>query len=817
MSEKDLKARVAAARAEGYTDAEIAEYLVAQGEISIAEAVKEGYTETQILDFLTTGVDPQRRLTTEPPPPPRQPGFGPGPFGGRALDTTLDVINETLLGAGEGMYNLGAMLTDPFASLFATPEQMEAARQQRRNFFAEASRNFASQERPIAREIGKVIAPAAGVSRVAKIAAPVVRTFVTRAGAPKVAQSLERVTRAVGTGGLGWGRTAAQTAALPRGQRAKQLAERMAGGGLGGGATAALMGQDLEGVGEATAFGAGLPVVASVLKRVAGFTGDITKLPRQKAAEIIRKAFGENLDEARIALANMDPNDRRLAEQVLVEAGVEPDTVYGLGRIAQEQLQPPGVNPMRVALEEDEAARLARLGSAAGGLTQEEVRAAARGGRHAVSSQMGPLREGAFARTAEVSDAEVLAARARQLASEARAAGAQATDEARRLTGASTYFGDSPAFVRGADAAADRAAIAGRTEEEQAAFAREMEDFVHRAAAEGVAPLRGAPLVAALRQMAGEAGTRVDDLQRGTLTGLADKIERAMDQNGMVNPYDMYQIRKTGLNDLIGEFQAKITAGNAPPSGNLQRTSMLVGDVEKLIDDALGPSFKEYLGRSSKGYAAVNRQELAGEALRLYEEAPSDFLKLVAGNRPQVVSKFMGGGPEKETIAGAFAGDPARHGAIQTSAQELIDLGRMNTLRTSGAPAAGALLRASKSNLGERALAAATMSSMPSLRIGAVGAEETVKNLMTPFVQREIARAYTSGPAMRGILNTFRSKARISEQVSHLPAQVRNLIAQSIINRPPAQPMIGEGALNEYDEYGNPLFDERGNYIGPRR
>lgn len=33
----------------------------------------------------------------------------------------------------------------------------------------------------------------------------------------------------------------------------------------------------------------------------------------------------------------------------------------------------------------------------------------------------------------------------------------------------------------------------------------------------------------------------------------------------------------------------------------------------------------------------------------------------------------------------------------------------------------------------------------------------------------------------------------------------------------PAQPMIGEGALNEYDEYGNPLFDEQGNWIGPRR
>lgn len=32
----------------------------------------------------------------------------------------------------------------------------------------------------------------------------------------------------------------------------------------------------------------------------------------------------------------------------------------------------------------------------------------------------------------------------------------------------------------------------------------------------------------------------------------------------------------------------------------------------------------------------------------------------------------------------------------------------------------------------------------------------------------------------------------------------------------PAQPMIGEGALNEYDEYGNPLFDEQGRWIGPR-
>ena len=107
----------------------------------------------------------------------------------------------------------------------------------------------------------------------------------------------------------------------------------------------------------------------------------------------------------------------------------------------------------------------------------------------------------------------------------------------------------------------------------------------------------------------------------------------------------------------------------------------------------------------------------------------------------------------------------------------------MRELRASGALSAGDILRRSKSNLGERAFAAATLSAMPSLRIGAVGAEETVKNLMTPFVQRQIGQAFTSGPAMRDILNTFRGKARISEQLSRLPASVRNAFVQQLIQQ----------------------------------
>jgi hypothetical protein len=63
--------------------------------------------------------------------------------------------------------------------------------------------------------------------------------------APAVGRSLQRVGRAVQTGGLGTGRTAAQTAALSKGARAAQLAERMAGGAISGAITTGAVGGDV--------------------------------------------------------------------------------------------------------------------------------------------------------------------------------------------------------------------------------------------------------------------------------------------------------------------------------------------------------------------------------------------------------------------------------------------------------------------------------------------------------------------------------------------------------------------------------------------
>lgn len=220
--------------------------------------------------------------------------------------------------------------------------------------------------------------------------------------APAVGRSLQRVGRAVQTGGLGTGRTAAQTAALSKGARAAQLAERMAGGAISGAITTGAVGGD---VGEGALFGAGLPIVANIAKRVGGKAIDLARLPKLKAAEIIRESLGENLDEARAAFAQLSPDDQRLARQVLIEADIEPDTFMGLGADV-ERLRP---KQTRRVLEGQAAARETALADISGGTTATERRQAIDLGRGAVSAVTTPLREAALQGRGPVEVAPIIA------------------------------------------------------------------------------------------------------------------------------------------------------------------------------------------------------------------------------------------------------------------------------------------------------------------------------------------------------------------------------------------------------------------------
>lgn len=683
---------------------------------------------------------------------------------------------------------------DPQGRKLLTPQQQaayqrqfEGARQQRPNAFAAgqiAGEVLATA--PIVAGGGKAIEKlGGGLVRVAP------RAGAAASGVARAGRVTQRVGRAVQTGGIGSGRTAAQTTAMGRGARLGQLAERMAGGAIAGGAGAGLVGQDIR---EGAVFGAGLPVVASVLKRMGGGIADITKLPRQKAAEIIRKALADNVDAARAAFADLAPDDKRLAEQVLIEAGIEPDPFFGIGKAIQEQTVS-GATPMRQALESQAAAREARLAEAAGGPDMESIRAAERQGRQAVTEAMKPIREAMYGRAGVASrvvpEIEAQAAAAGQRAAEQSAQArrfAFGAERAETALGQMDDLGD--AFAAEAIArqrglagamgqrseAAARGAIAARQE------AQDLYDIVDDLAAQGMEPMRAADLIGSLRQKMRDPEILAGSMEERVIKNVIRQIEKGTDTNGMLNPRTLGKIRRSGLNEIVKRLSTQMTGGPSR-TGTPEAAQDVVLDLRNMIDDTLsrggaGDLVYQFIQGSERGYAAVNRQRLAGEALRLYKDARAEFDAMMRGDRPEVVSKFMMGGPEKETIAGAFAGDPARLAALQQSAREMKTLNRMADLRLSGAGPAGKIMVTATPTRMSRGLA--TLAGIPYTPLGfaARGGQQVEQAFMAPRVERELAQAYLSGPAMAELLSTTPGKARISEQVSKLPPSVRNAMAQ---------------------------------------
>lgn len=731
-----------------------------------------------------------------PPKPAKEPGRPSGRLGAFGAGVA-EAIPRTIAAGIELFDKAGRFLgiideNTPRASL--TPAQKAAydrqfagARQVAPNFFTAGQvTGEVLATAPVVAGGGKAIEKlGGGLARVAPRAGAAAPT-IARAG-----RVTQRVGRAVQTGGIGAGRTAAQTTAMSRGARLGQLAERMAGGAIAGGTGAALTGQDVQ---QGALFGAGLPVVASVLKRIGGGIADITKLPRQKAAEIIRKALGDNVDAARAAFAELAPDDKRLAEQVLIEAGVEPDPFFGIGKAIQEQTVT-GATPMRQALEAQAQTRAARLAQAAGGATATERRAGAELARQGVSEATGPAREAALGR-ANVAGQIVPAAEALADAARARADEMTASGFVPRMRGLETrsreqldavfqnpeFFTQSRPVVRageiaeGAGQRADDAIAAQLRLRDQA---RDMEDIVADLAAEGMQPLRVGPIVSQLRSMANRPGTRADKLQRSTLTRLANELEGLGGGTGIIDARDLYQIRKTGINDIVDRL---LGSRAQPSSGTKERTASLLTSIRPMIDDAIegagGEGWKDYLARTRQGFEAVNRRELAAKGAQLAEESPNEFIALMSGQRPKIVEDIMGPGTKQYDIAGMALADPRRYLALKQSAREMETLNRMADLRLSGAGPAGKIMVTATPTRMSRGLA--TLAGIPYTPLGfaARGGQQVEQAFMAPRVERELAQAYLSGPAMAELLSTTPGKARISEQVSKRPPSVRNAMAQ---------------------------------------
>jgi hypothetical protein len=727
--------------------------------------------------------------------PPRTRGTGIG-----AVDTAIDTAYETLMGIPEGAYNAAAMITDPISSLIFGEDVVKQAQAQRRAITDKASRTYVSQPRPLARELGRTIAPAAAVSRAATMAAPLASRI------PVVGDAAAKLLSSTASGGIG----------VEGGSRAGRVALRAAGGGASGAGTAALMGQNpIEG----GLYGAGIPILGSIIKRIGGKTVDLTRMPAVKAGQIIRESLGKNVDAAKAAFAKLSPSDQRLAQQVLVSAGVEPSPFFGIGKIVAREIDPD--TPARI-LAQQEAARNARMASLGGGETATTRRGAAEVARREVSELTGPARDEALARAnvagQAVPAAEALASAARRRADEITASGfvprMRGLEE--RAGEQAAIMGDKPALfpdmeriqqTRGiSGAAGQRANAAINAQIGLRGVARDMEDAVADLAAEGMTPLRVSPIAQRLRSMASQPGTRADKLQRTTLTRLATELEGLADANGVIDARDLYQIRKTGLNDIVDRL---LGSRAQPSSGTKERTASLLTSLRPMIDDAIegagGANWKDYLVRTRQGFETVNRQELSAAGAKMVKENPDEFIALMRGERPDVVEGIMGKGTRQYDITGLALSDPRRYNAMKMSADELQNLNRMTDLASLGETAGGNLLTKEQPGYLSRGIRGVVGAKFPAVAFAGQGLNQVQRAIMSPKVQKELATAYESGPNMLAAMEQFPTAARVTEQVQQINPTARNVMAQQF---GPTPTMGEEFDFPEFDpESGEPLID----------
>lgn len=764
----------------------------------------------------STQAEIRRRFGVPLSSKPRQKGTGVP-----VTDFITTAANEALIGAVQGAVETGAFFTDPLVGLVYGEKAKEKGKANRRALYEEASRVLNPYDMPVYREAGKVLAPATAVSRSANMLAPVVKKL------PAVGNAFSRVAQTTASGGFSSGRTAAEVSRMTAGQRAADMAARVTGGAASGAGTSALMGEDpLSGA----AWGAGLPVVTSAIGKIIGKVVDFRSMPKQKAAQIIRDALGDNLDAARAVFNSLSPDDQRLARQVLVEAGVEPRVLMGLGADV-ERAAPDQINAV---LEQQARDRTARLATAAGGRTATEQRAGVEQAARDVRGATAPMREQALSNLEQTNleaartnrailDAERIADLARARADELTASGqvlrmrgleTRSAEQADVMGLYPSFFPEEGALQRTQDIAqkaGNRADAGISTQVGLRDVAREMDDIVAELAAQGREPLRAAPLSSALRQQADAPGVRTSSARRALLK-LANQIDGAADANGMLNPHDLYTLRKEA-SDIVEKY---VASSVQPSTGSKKRAASLVISFKNAVDDAMGPEFREYLDQHRKGMEAVNNRELAATGAQLAEKNPNEFIQLMRGNRPDIVEGAMGRGSGKYDINDLALSDPRRYMPMLQSAQELETLNRMAELSRQGAPAAAELLNRERPLLA-RAVTRAGLSMFPGARIGLEGGETAMAEYLRPRLRQELANAFVSGRNMAPLLDLYPSASRASEGVSrNLTPEMQNVFTQLMTRPvyaefPEINPETGEilVGIGEYQGQRYPMYGPR--------
>jgi hypothetical protein len=645
--------------------------------------------------------------------------------------------------------------------------------------------------------------------------------LLSKAGVPlakTAGRVIENVGASIARGGAGV--RAPTKAAVTRGAPVATSKAARVGLRATGGAGASLISAGLTDadISDALVSGALTPIALNVGKHGAGAVFDFMagRVGQVQAAQIMRNLVADKSSKIVEALKNAPRDIKANTAEFLASRGLLTPELAAATRLVTGGV---ANKPLRDVATARAAEQNAMRTAIRGGETQTEAISNIAAAKKALQDETGIQRDAALG-LADVGRLQIIPAE--REAAAAYTLGRQLQDDARRLTGASKNFGDSPMFTSGADQAtysAGQAFADARTAEEVAANLR----------AQGLAPIDVSKVVANLRAEADKAEFVSPDRYK-ILSEFANNLERRAAKLGGT-------IDATGLNLARREMSAFVSSilGTSDPKALRLGTSQLVAAAQKPIDEAIdaatgalpgqkGP-YREYLDAFSEGMKGIERQQLQRELTKL---SPARFAKVMEGDDPEFVEGILGFGRGdinvelQEPVLGVaqkLGGDISATRAVAQSGLEDLDPAQKLSLASGAQASVREAMEPGTANFLLRG-ASRVVGGLPGVYGGGQFATEAEKKLaerMSTGIMRKLAPSLASPSKAGDLLRVQPSTEYIDRFINRAPAAVRNTMApmparvegiNTELMFPQYDPETGEPLINiDYSEgYPVPIY-----------
>lgn len=222
------------------------------------------------------------------------------------------------------------------------------------------------------------------------------------------------------------------------------------------------------------------------------------------------------------------------------------------------------------------------------------------------------------------------------------------------------------------------------------ADARLVDSLIGRMADNGLKPLDVSAVIKKIDDITSTPGLRQNDQAVTVLNGVKDKLQKAVeDGNGIPNAHDIYEIRKSGINQVITD-KLKITDPKVANKVAAELTAKLKPLIDDAIDTAGGTGWKQYLADYSKAMDRVGQLKLAGEMAYRFKNSPESFRKLAWGNDPKAVGKIM----QSTSPMALSEAAPADASLYRSLVDKMERDARLQQLSQEGAPALSGMVTA---------------------------------------------------------------------------------------------------------------------------